>query len=61
MIWPFGLADQPAPAECLDARQGWTTNSALVFWTQGSFTVNYNGVLVTTCQTAAGRCTVDLP
>jgi TolB protein len=61
MIWPFGTADQPAPAECLDARQGWVTNSALIFWTQGSFTVSYNNAVITTCQTAAGRCTVDLP
>ncbi len=61
MIWPFGLADQPAPAECGDARQGWITNSGTIFWTQGSFTVNYNNAPVTTCQTAAGRCTVDLP
>jgi Tol biopolymer transport system component len=61
MIWPFGIPDQPAPPECGDARQGWVTNAADIFWTQGSFTVNYNGALITTCQTAAGRCTVDLP
>jgi Tol biopolymer transport system component len=61
MIWPFGIADQPAPAECGDARQGWITDSGDIFWTQGSFTVNYNGAPVTTCQTADGRCTVDLP
>jgi Tol biopolymer transport system component len=61
MIWAFGLADQPAPAECGDARQGWITDNGSIFWTQGSFTVNYNGVPVTTCQTAAGTCTIDLP
>jgi Tol biopolymer transport system component len=61
MIWSFGIADQPAPAECGDARQGWITSSGDIFWTQGSFTVNYTGVPVTTCQTASGRCTVDLP
>jgi Tol biopolymer transport system component len=61
MIWPFGVADQPAPPECGDARQGWITNSGYIFWTQDTFTVNYSGVPVATCQTAAGRCTVDLP
>jgi Tol biopolymer transport system component len=61
MIWPFGIPDQPAPAECGDARQGWVSNSALIFWTAGSFTVSYNGALVATCDTGAGRCDVDLP
>jgi Tol biopolymer transport system component len=61
MIWAYGLDEQPAPAECGDARQGWITNSGSIFWTQGSFTVNFNGVPVTTCQTAAGTCVVDLP
>lgn len=61
MIWPFGIADQPAPPECLDARQGWVTNSSLIFWRAGSFDVYYNGALVTNCTSAAGRCEVDLP
>lgn len=61
MIWPFGLAEQPAPPECGTARQGWITNSQYIFWTSGSFTVSYNGVTVATCDSAAGRCAVDLP
>jgi Tol biopolymer transport system component len=61
MIWPFGIAEQPAPPECLDARQGWVENSQYIFWRGGSFTVNYNGAVVTTCFTADKRCEVDLP
>ncbi len=61
MIWPFGIADQPAPPECLDARQGWIADARYVFWRGGSFDVFYNNVVVTTCLTADGRCEVDLP
>jgi Tol biopolymer transport system component len=61
MLWPFGIPDQPAPPECGDARQGWVANARMIFWTQGSFTVTYNGAAVATCETAADRCTVDLP
>ncbi len=61
MVFPFELGTQPAPAECGDARQGWVANSAYTFWTQGTFTVNHNGAPIATCQTAAGRCSVDLP
>jgi Tol biopolymer transport system component len=61
MIWPFGIAEQPAPPECGDARQGWIENARYIFWTQGSFTVSYNGAVVATCNTADGRCAVDLP
>jgi Tol biopolymer transport system component len=61
MIWPFGIPQQPTPAECGDARQGWVENGRYIFWTQGSFTVSYNGVVVATCNTADGRCMVDLP
>jgi hypothetical protein len=60
MIWPFGIADR-APAECLDARQGYVTDATLIFWRGGSFDVYYNNVKVTTCLTADGRCEVDLP
>jgi dipeptidyl aminopeptidase/acylaminoacyl peptidase len=61
MIWPFGIPEQPTPPECGDARQGWIENGQYVFWTAGSFDVLYNNVTVATCQTADGRCTVDLP
>jgi Tol biopolymer transport system component len=61
MIWPFGLGEQPAPPECLDARQGWVENSQYIFWRGGSFDVYYNNVKVTTCLTADKRCEVDLP
>ncbi len=61
MLWPFGLPEQPAPPECGAARQGWVTNSSYTFWTAGSFDVLYNGTVAATCQSAAGRCEVDLP
>lgn len=61
MIWGFGVDEQPAPPECGDARQGWITSDNAVFWTGGSFTVSYNGAVVATCDTAAGRCDVNLP
>ncbi|MCD4685569.1 MAG: SH3 domain-containing protein [Anaerolineae bacterium] len=61
MLWPFGLPEQPSPPECGDARQGWLENELYIFWTGGTFDVLYNNVAVATCQTAAGRCTVDLP
>ncbi len=61
MIWGFNLPDQSAPPECGDARQGWLSDSELVFWTAGTFDVLYNGQVIATCQTGAGRCTVNLP
>jgi len=61
MIWGFGVDEQPAPPECGDARQGWITSDSAVFWTAGSFTVSYDGAEVATCDTAAGRCDVNLP
>lgn len=61
MVWPFGIPEQSAPPECGDARQGWITDSRYIFWKAGSFTVLYNGATVATCDTAAGRCMVDLP
>lgn len=61
MIWGFGVDEQPAPPECGDARQGWITSDNAVFWTQGGFTVSYDGVPVATCDAAAGRCDVNLP
>ena len=61
MIWPFDIPVQPAPAECLDARQGYVSNSSLTFWREGSFDVFYNNVMVATCLTADKRCEVDLP
>jgi Tol biopolymer transport system component len=60
-VWGFNLPEQPAPAECGDARQGWITNDSYLFWTQGTFEVLYNNTVVATCDVAAGRCTVDLP
>ncbi len=61
MVWGFGLEEQPAPPECGDARQAWVTNDRYIFWTLGSFDVRYGDATVATCDTAAGRCTVDLP
>lgn len=61
MLWPFGIEEQAPPLECGDARQGWVSNSNYIFWTQGSFEVRYGDALLATCQTAAERCTVDLP
>ena len=61
MLWPYTIAEQPAPPECGDARQGWITRNDVVFWTGGSFTVSYSGVLVATCDSTAGRCPIDLP
>lgn len=61
MLWPFGVPDQPTPDECGDARQGWISNNAYIFWTQGSFEVLYNNVSLGVCQTDLGRCTIDLP
>lgn len=61
MIWGFNLPDQPAPPECGDARQGWLSDSELVFWTAGTFDALYNGQVIATCQTGAGRCAVNLP
>lgn len=61
MIWGFNLPDQPAPPECGDARQGWLSDSELIFWTAGTFDALYNGKVIATCQTGAGRCTINLP
>lgn len=61
MVWRFGLPEQPTPAECGTARQGWTSDQVSMFWTGPEFTVLYNGAPVATCQSAAGRCDVDLP
>lgn len=61
MVWPFGIEEQAPPPECGDARQGWVSNNDYIFWTQGSFEVRYGDALLATCQTAAERCTVDLP
>ncbi len=61
MLWPFTIGEQPAPPECGDARQGWVTRNDVTFWTGGTFDVMYNGALAGTCDSAAGRCTIDLP
>ncbi|MBN1679037.1 MAG: PD40 domain-containing protein [Anaerolineae bacterium] len=61
MIWRFGLPEQTPPPECGDARQGWVADQTSMFWTQGVFTVLYNDVTVATCESAAGRCVVNLP
>lgn len=61
MLWAFNIPDQPSPPECGDARQGWVSNNSVIFWTQGTFDVLYNNAVVASCQTAAGRCTVNLP
>jgi dipeptidyl aminopeptidase/acylaminoacyl peptidase len=61
MIWRFGLPEQPTPAECGTARQGWISDEAAVFWTQGTFQVLYNGTPLATCDSAAKTCVVDLP
>ncbi len=60
-MWGFGLPNQPAPVECGTARQGWVTDNGTIFWTAGTFTVLYNNATVATCDSAAGRCIVDLP
>jgi hypothetical protein len=62
MIWRFGLPEQPSPAECGAARQGWLTDQVSMFWTGPTFQVVYNGAVVATCNSAAaGQCLVDLP
>ncbi|WP_119067671.1 SH3 domain-containing protein [Aggregatilinea lenta] len=60
-MWQFGLPQQDAPAECGDSRQGWISEETGFFWTQGTFDVLYDGAVVATCETGAGRCEADLP
>jgi dipeptidyl aminopeptidase/acylaminoacyl peptidase len=60
-IWHFSLGTLQSPAECGTNRQGWVADETSIFWTQGTFDVLYNGVKITTCDVAAGRCVIDLP
>ncbi len=60
-MWQFGLPQQDAPADCADSRQGWISEETGFFWTQGAFDVLYDGAVVATCETGAGRCEADLP
>ncbi len=61
MMWRFGLPVQDTPPECATYRQGYVANESVMFWTQTSFQVLYNGTVVATCDVAAKRCVVDLP
>jgi len=59
-VWGYGVPVQPPPAEC-GFRHGWQESNTYVFWTDGTFTVLNNGAPIATCDSAAGRCPVDLP
>jgi hypothetical protein len=56
----LGVTPQPQPPEC-DFRHGWWEADDAVFWNAGSFTVSLNGAPLATCDSNAGRCTLDLP
>ena len=59
-LWGYNVPQQPKPVEC-GFRHGWWESDSAVFWTGNSFTVTYNNSPLATCDTNAGRCTLNLP
>jgi hypothetical protein len=54
-----GSGTAPNTNECSFVRG--EIQASTVFWTQGTFTVSYNGAVIQTCEASAGRCEVDVP
>ena len=54
-------ADLPAPSGCRYVRGVTYLAGPVMFWTQVSFDVQWNGRALASCTAGAGRCPVDLP
>jgi uncharacterized protein YkwD len=53
--------DVPKPSGCRNQRGVTLLAPEARFWLTGSFTVQWDGIVVATCLAEAGRCAVDLP